>query len=245
MKVIGVIPARYGSTRLKGKVLINIFGKPLIQHVWEKAKQAKMIDEVIIATDSEKVKGVCQGFGARVVLTSKDCQSGSDRIAEAVKDIQAAIIVNIQGDEPLMDPGAMDDLVKCLIKESRASVATVIKRLENRREVDNPNVVKVVICKDHYALYFSRSRIPFNRDGEKFTKLLYYKHLGIYAYRKSFLIGFNKLPASRLEGIEKLEQLRILESGYAIKTVITDKDSIGVDTAEDLKRVKAILKKGV
>jgi len=244
MKVIGVIPARYGSTRLKGKVLINIFGKPLIQHVWEKAKQANMIDEVIIATDSEKVKSVCEGFGARVTLTSKNCQSGSDRIAEAVKDIQAAIIVNIQGDEPLMDPATINDLVRCLIKESRAPVATVIKRMENRREVDNPNVVKAVISKDGYALYFSRSRIPFNRDGENFKKLLYYKHLGIYAYRKSFLIGFNKLAASKLEDMEKLEQLRILESGYAIKTITTDKESIGVDTPEDLKKVKAILKKG-
>ncbi len=244
MKVIGVIPARQGSTRLKEKVLISLLGKPLVQHVWERAKQAKNVDEIVIATDSDKVKNACEKFGARVVLTSKECASGSDRIAEAVKDIAAAIIVNIQGDEPMMHPKTIDDLVLTLIKESQAPVATVIKKIENVKDLDNPSIVKVVINKDRYAMYFSRSCIPFNRDQEPFKNLCYYKHLGIYAYRKSFLVGFNKLMASKLEATEKLEQLRILEAGYAIKTVETDQDSIGVDTAEDLKKVKLILRKG-
>ncbi len=245
MKVIGVIPARQGSTRLKEKMLVNLLGKPLIQHTWERAKKAKNVDEIVIATDSDKIRTVCEKFGARVAMTSPDCPSGSDRIAQAVKDIAAAIIVNIQGDEPLIHPSTIDDLVLTLIKESRAPVATAIKRMESSKDLDNPNVVKVVINKDHYALYFSRSCIPFNRDAEAFKNLCYYKHLGIYAYRKSFLIGFNKLMESKLESTEKLEQLRILESGYAIKTVITDQDSIGVDTEEDLKKVRAILRKGI
>lgn len=245
MKVIGVIPARYGSTRLKGKVLISLFGKPLIQHVWERAKRANRLDEVIIATESMKVKEVCESFGARVVITSETCCSGSDRIAEAVKDIQAGIVINIQGDEPLIDPQTIDDLVTCLFRENQALMATVIKKIEDQKDLENPNVVKVIVNKDGYAMYFSRFPIPFNRDQDDFRNLSYYRHLGIYAYRKNFLIGFNKLPASRLESAEKLEQLRVLESGYSIKTILTTKETIGVDTLEDLQRVKSILKREI
>jgi len=243
MKAIGVIPARYASTRLKAKVLVDLLGKPLIQHVWERARQAKRLDELLIAADDERVKTVCEGFGAKVVMTSPDCASGSDRIFEAVKDLNAAYILNIQGDEPLIDPGIIDNLVTTLWKEKQAPVATVMKRIDKEEDLANPNVVKVVVDKKGYALYFSRSIMPFNRETAAFNTLIYYKHLGIYGYQKSFLMSFKKLPKSMLEETEKLEQLRVLEAGYKIKMIETDKETLSVDTAEDLEKVKSILRK--
>ena len=212
MKAIGVIPARYGSTRFKAKVLADLLGKPLIQHVWERAAKAKHLDGLFVATDDERVKLACEGFGAKVLMTSPECSSGSDRIIEAVKDLSAAYIINIQGDEPLIDPGMIDGLITTLWKEKQASVATIIKRIEEEEDLINPNVVKVVVDRKGYALYFSRSVIPFNRDAVSFGSRVYYKHLGIYAYQKSFLMSFNKLPKSILEETEKLEQLRVLEA---------------------------------
>ena len=241
MQVVGVIPARYGSTRLKGKVLLDLCGKPLIQHVWEGASKAKTLDIVLIATDDEKVKQVCEGFGAKVVLTSPACQSGSDRISQAVKNIPAAIVLNIQGDEPLMSPSAIDDLVKGILNEKDAPVATLVRKITKKKDIESPSVVKAVIDNKGFALYFSRATIPFDRDQRSKKPKVYYKHLGIYAYRKSFLMDFNNLPASKLEQTEKLEQLRILEAGYKIKVIETDQDSIGVDTKEDLLKVKRIL----
>jgi 3-deoxy-manno-octulosonate cytidylyltransferase (CMP-KDO synthetase) len=243
MRAIGVIPARYASTRLKAKVLVDLLGKPLIQHVWERAIQAKHLSELFVATDDVRIKDVCASFGAKVLMTSPDCASGSDRIIEAAKDINAAYILNIQGDEPLIDPDIIDGLIAVLRKEKQAPVATVIKRIEKQEEVSNPNVVKVVIDKKGYALYFSRSTIPFNRDAATGNEPVYYKHLGIYGYHKSFLMNFNKLPKSLLEQAEKLEQLRILEAGYKIKVIETDKETISVDTAEDLEKVKLVLGK--
>jgi len=243
MKAIGVIPARYASTRLKAKVLVDLLGKPLIQHVWERASQAKRLDGLLIATDDERVKNVCESFGAKVVMTSPACASGSDRIIEAVKDLNAAYILNIQGDEPLIDPGVIDNLVMTLWKEKQAPVATVIKRIDKEEDLVNPNVVKVVVDKKGYALYFSRSIMPFNRDAVDFKELVYFKHLGIYGYHKSFLMSFKKLPKSKLEETEKLEQLRVLEAGYKIRVIETDKETISVDTAEDLEKVKSILRK--
>jgi len=243
MKTIGVIPARYASTRLKAKVLVDLLGKPLIQHVWERARQAKRLDGLLIAVDDEHVKAVCEGFGAKVVMTSPDCTSGSDRIMEAVKDLSAAYILNIQGDEPLIDPSIIDNLVTTLWKERQAPVATVMKRIDKEDDLINPNVVKVVVDRKGYALYFSRSVMPFNREGVAFNSLAYYKHLGIYGYQKSFLMSFKKLPKSMLEDVEKLEQLRVLEAGYKIKVIETDKETISVDTVEDLEKVKSILRK--
>lgn len=243
MKAIGVIPARYGSTRLKAKVLADILGKPLIQHVWEGANRSQYLDDLYVATDDERVKAVCEGFGAKVVMTSPECQSGSDRVIEAVKDLSAAHVLNIQGDEPLIDGGIIDGLIGALRKEKEAPVATVIKPIVKEEDLDNPNIVKVVIDRKGYALYFSRSTIPFNREAAKFSTLTYYKHLGIYAYQKSFLMSFKKLPRSILEETEKLEQLRVLEAGYKIKTTLTDKETLSVDTAEDLDKVKAFLRK--
>jgi 3-deoxy-manno-octulosonate cytidylyltransferase (CMP-KDO synthetase) len=243
MKAIGVIPARYGSTRLKAKVLADILGKSLIQRVWEGAKQSKHLDDLYIATDDERVKEACEGFGAKVVMTSPACQSGSDRVIEAVKDLNAAHVLNIQGDEPLIDGSIIDGLIEALRKEKDAPVATVIKPVDKEEDLNNPNIVKVVIDKRGYALYFSRSTIPFNREAVEFKTLKYYKHLGIYAYQKSFLMSFQKLPRSILEETEKLEQLRVLEAGYKIKTTLTDRETISIDTAEDLEKVKAFLRK--
>ena len=243
MKAIGVIPARYASTRLKAKVLADLLGKPLIWHVWERASRAKRLDALYVATDDERVRTVCEGFGAKVVMTSPECPSGSDRIIEAVKDMNAAYVLNIQGDEPLIDPGIIDDIVMTLWKEKQAPVVTVVKRIGKEADLADPNVVKAVIDKKGYALYFSRSAIHFNRDNAAFVTRTYYKHLGIYGYQKSFLMSFPKLPKSILEETERLEQLRVLEAGHKIKVITTDIETISVDTAGDLEKVKAFLQK--
>ncbi len=243
MKTIGVIPARYDSTRLKAKVLVDLLGKPLIQHVWEKAGQAKSLDDLMVACDDKRIEDAVKKFGGKAVLTSKDNVSGSDRIVEAVANLNVDIVVNIQGDEPLVHPTMIDDMVKALRDDKTAVMATVVRRLEDPKDVDNPNVVKVAIDDNNFALYFSRAGIPFNRDKLDFKEIAYWKHLGLYAYRKEFLMAFKYLPKSRLEIVEKLEQLRVLEAGYKIKTVETKYDTVAVDTAEDLKRVEGILKK--
>lgn len=243
MKVIGVIPARLASTRLKEKVLRDILGKPMIARVWERSQRAKRLDEVIIACDDKKIVKAAQGFGAKVILTRKTHPSGSDRIAEAVKKLKADIVVNIQGDEPLIAPSIIDNLVKAVAGDKTVVMATVVKAFGLKEDIHNPNIVKVVIDQNKDALYFSRSVIPFIREKQNAHPVTYYKHLGIYAYRKNFLLKFVSLPPSRLEKVERLEQLRALEAGYKIRTVLTDKETISVDTPSDLKQVIRILKK--
>ena len=243
MNVVGVIPARYGSTRLKAKVLADLLGKPLIQHVWERAHQSRLLDRLLIATDNERVKKTCERFGSEAVMTSKRHQSGSDRITEAVQSLETEIVVNIQGDEPLIHHTMIDDMVRAILEDKSCQMATVVKPLYSEKELNDPGVVKAVIDHRGFALYFSRSVIPYNRDKAKITGIGYYKHLGLYAYRKKFLMNFKNLPPSRLERTEKLEQLRVLEAGYKIKTVETSFDTIAVDTKEDLKRVEQFLKK--
>ncbi len=238
MEVIGVIPARYASSRLPGKVLLDILGKPMLQHVWERAKKSRLLDELLIACDDERVLAAARKFGAKAVMTSVDHASGTDRIAEAMKGRPADIIINIQGDEPLIAPSVIDALAKALLKDEHCPMATVIKPVAFSEELENPNVVKVVVDARGYALYFSRSLVPFPR-AKVSADFKFYKHLGIYAYRKDFLMKFKKLPASALEKAERLEQLRVLEAGFHIRTVETDMDTIGVDTAEDLKKVEA------
>jgi len=238
MKIIGVIPARWASKRFEGKVLAPLMGEPMIKHVWFNASQSELLDDVIIACDDERVLKAAKGFGAKAVLTSKDHQSGTDRIAEAVKDTAWDIVVNIQGDEPLLKHEVIDNLINALISDQQCSMATVIRELTNKDEINNPNVVKAVIDEKNNALYFSRSPIPYNRDN---ADIIYFKHLGIYAYRRDFLFTFTKLPKSPLEKIEKLEQLRALEFGYKIKTFLTDQDTVGVDTPEDLRLVQSML----
>ncbi len=238
MTALGVIPARWGSTRFEGKVLAKIAGKPMIQHVWERARQAESLDQVLIACDDPKILKAAQDFGAEAIMTSKHHASGTDRIAEAIQNIKSNIVVNIQADEPLINPQVIDDLVQVLEKDSTSVMATVIKVIKNKEDLNNPNVVKVVLDHEHNALYFSRSLIPYYREGKEIT---FYKHLGIYAYRRDFLLTFTKLPKSKLENIEQLEQLRALEAGYKIKTVLTERDTIAVDTPEDLQKVETFL----
>jgi len=239
MKIIGVIPARWASTRFEGKVLAPINGKPMIQHVWERAGQSELLDDLIIACDDDRVFSAAQQFGAKAVLTSKDHASGTDRIAEAIESVDGDIIVNIQGDEPLIHHAVIDALAKALVDNASCSMGTAIKVLEAEEELKDPNVVKVVVDGEMNALYFSRFPIPYNREND--AEVAYYKHLGIYAYRRNFLLSYKNLPKSNLEKAEKLEQLRALEFGYKIKTVVTDIETIGVDTPGDLARVEKLL----
>lgn len=244
MKVIGVIPARFRSTRLPAKVLVQILGKPMIQHVWERAKKSRELDDLLIACDDDRVLKAAQGFGAKAVMTRVDHESGSDRIAEAVGKLNVDIIINIQGDEPLITHKVIDDLAVAMKKNGTCVMATAIKPLFDQNELDNPNIVKVVIDQDQNALYFSRSAIPYNRGKFNLKDIGYYKHLGIYAYRKEFLLALTKLPKSQLEKTEQLEQLRVLEAGHKIKTVVTDVMTISVDTKDDLLKVEEYLSKG-
>lgn len=243
MDVIGVIPARYSSTRFHGKVLAQIIGKPMIQHVWERAKQARMLDEVIVACDQEEVASVASAFGAKVVMTSKAHSCGTDRIAEVVNPLDVKIIVNIQADEPLIHPTMIDSVARALIEDNSVSMATVKKRIEDENLTGDPNVVKVVTDRNGFALYFSRSRIPYLASNSEARESLYFKHIGLYSYTKDFLFTYKNLPVSSLEGMEKLEQLRVLEAGFKIKVIETKFDTIGIDTPEDLVKVEEFFKK--
>jgi len=240
MNAIGVIPARWGATRFEGKVLANLLGKPVIQHVWDNAKKAKTLDDLVIACDDERILKAVQAFGGKAIYTSPEQPSGTDRLAEVVNPLDVNIAVNIQGDEPLVKPIMIDNLVIALQNEKAAQMATMIKRIDDESELTNSNVVKVVIDKNGYALYFSRYAIPYNRTGETDDKKrpVYFKHIGLYAFTKDFLFTFRNLPSSSLENAEKLEQLRALENGYRIKTVETKFDTVGVDRPEDLKRAE-------
>jgi 3-deoxy-manno-octulosonate cytidylyltransferase (CMP-KDO synthetase) len=242
-KIIAVIPARYESTRFPGKVLANDTGKFLIQHTYEQASKARLIQEVIIATDNEKVAQACESFGGVCVMTSDTHQSGTDRIAEAAGQIEADIIVNLQADEPEIDPANIDLLAQLLIDNPKVNMATLIAKFDRKEQISDPNIVKVVIGKDRYAKYFSRSIIPYDRDagGVGVGGVEdYYRHLGIYAYRKEFLLNITRLKQTRLEKIEKLEQLRVLEYGYQILTGLAAHGADGIDTpqqyAEFVKR---------
>lgn len=239
MKIIGVIPARFASTRLKGKVLASINGKPMIQHVYERARQSRLLDEVIIACDDLRVKKAAEEFGARAVMTDPGHVCGTDRIVEAVADLDVEIVVNVQGDEPLISPVVIDALIEAIQDDPEVSMATVIKRINDPKELDNPNIVKVVIDHQQRAIYFSRSKIPFNRDSGEHV---YFKHLGIYAYTKKFLLQFLTMPKAKLEIAESLEQLRAIENGYKIKTVITEIETVGVDTPDDLVKVEKLIR---
>jgi len=240
MDVIGVIPARYGSTRFEGKVLADILGKPMLQYVWESAKQARILDDLIIACDDQRIYDAAVSFGAKVVFTSKGHVCGTDRIAEVINPLDVKVIVNIQADEPLLEPIMIDKLARNILENDFIPMATLAKRIDNIEEYNDPNVVKVVADKNGFALYFSRSPIPYLRGDFKNPPVLY-KHLGIYAYTKDFLFTFKNMPVSSLEEAEKLEQLRVLENGYKIKVVETVCETVGVDTPEDLEKAKEIL----
>ena len=239
LNVIGVIPARYESTRLTYKLLRKICGKSLLQWTWDNASATYSLDRLIIACDHLEIKKEAEKFGAEVILTSPEHCSGTDRIAEAIRDIDAKVVINIQADEPLIHHSIIDRLAQEMLSDEELVMATVKKRIDQESEIDNPNVVKVVTTREDFAIYFSRFPIPFYRD--RGSQPLYYKHLGIYAYTKDFLYTFKNLPESSLEGAEKLEQLRVLEAGYKIKVVETQFDSCGVDTEEDLEKAERLL----
>ena len=244
MDVIGVIPARYSSTRFEGKVLADILGKPMIQHVWERAKQALLLDDLIIACDDETVASVARGFGAKVVATSRDHSCGTDRIIEVINPLDVKIAINVQGDEPLIHPTMIDSVAQALLEDEGISMATIAKKIENKEELNDPNVVKVVIDKNNFALYFSRGAIPFHAQNSELKRPVFYKHIGLYGYTKDFLFIYKNLPPSGLEKTECLEQLRVLEEGFRIKVIETKYDTVGVDTPEDLEKVRNYLRKG-
>ena len=243
MKVIGIIPARYGSTRFPGKPLALIAGKPLIRHVVERCQQAASLAEVVVATDDTRIWEVAHGF-CRAEMTAPDHPSGSDRIAEVASRCTCDAVVNIQGDEPLIDPAVIDAVAGALAHSEMSTAATLITSPE---EYDNPNVVKVVVNATSRALYFSRRTIPYLRDaasgsaGEQLAAFPFLKHLGIYGYRRQALLRLVKFPVSPLERAEKLEQLRALENGSPIAVVKVDYDSVGVDVPADVKRVERLL----
>lgn len=243
MKVVAVIPARLASTRLPRKVLADIFGKPLVQHVWERVSQAKNIGGVIVATDSPEVVQVVSGWGGHALLTDPNCQSGTERIASILGELDADLILNVQGDEPLVDPGMLDALVDGWMSVP-CDLITPVYRITSVQDLSNPNVVKVARTEDGRALYFSRSPIPYVRDWpqEKWLEhQAFWGHIGVYGYRKEVLARYTGLPASPLQQAESLEQLRFLEAGYSFKTVETTYRSVAVDTQDDLEKVRRVI----
>lgn len=239
-RIVGMIPARFASTRLPGKPLVDIHGKPMIQHVYERSKMASCLDRLIVATDDVRILEAVTGFGGECVLTRSDHASGTDRLAEAGALCGVApsdVVVNIQGDEPLVYPLMIEVLVAALLENVDKPMATLAYFSQDEREYLDPNVVKVVVDGSWKALYFSRSPIPHRRDATG-SPLRFLKHLGFYAYRLSFLKEFTLLPPSPLEQSEKLEQLRALEQGHPIQVALSPVESMGIDTPEDLERIR-------
>ncbi len=251
MRITAIIPARYASTRFEGKALADIMGKPMIQHVYERASGASLVSEVIVATDDERIADAVASFGGRVEMTMKSHETGTDRLAEVAARLDSDIIVNVQGDEPLIEPAMIDEAIYPLTIDNSIVMGTLKTRIKNLHDFLSPNVVKVITDKDGYALYFSRSPLPNFRDkwdnlkDEAFAsgKLLCHKHVGIYVYRREFLLQFAQMPPTYLETAEKLEQLRAMENGFRIKVVETKYESIGVDTPADLEKVLDSMKK--
>ena len=242
MKSICVIPARYSSTRLPGKPLKDICGKPMICRVYERAKLAKSVAEVIVATDDQRIFDAVEKNSGRAIMTRADHKTGTDRLAEvAEKFSDVEIIVNVQGDEPLIEPSLIDELIAEFVEDKNLQMATVATELTDADEMRNPNNVKVVIDKNNDALYFSRSLIPYPRNVGK-SKV--FKHIGIYAYRRNFLLDYAKMPSTPLEQSESLEQLRALENGFKIRVIKSSCRFVGVDTAEDLELVNEIYLRG-
>ena len=242
MKAICVIPARYSSTRLPGKPLKDICGKPMICRVYERAKLAKSAAEVIVATDDERIFKVVEENSGQAMMTKANHKTGTDRLAEvAEKFPDVDVVVNVQGDEPLIEPGLIDELITQFVNDENLQMATVATELQDEDEMKNPNNVKVVFDKNNNALYFSRSLIPYPRNSGKSPV---YKHIGIYAYRRKFLLDYAKMSSTQLEQAESLEQLRALENGYKIRVITSDCKFVGVDTEEDLKLVNEIYSKG-
>jgi 3-deoxy-manno-octulosonate cytidylyltransferase (CMP-KDO synthetase) len=243
MKIIGIIPARYGSSRFPGKPLVKIAGISLVERVYRRAEQAGLA-KIIVATDDKRIENAVLSFGGNAVMTGEH-HSGTDRIAEAVASESCDAVINIQGDEPLIDPGIINTIASSLKNNIWADIATAAVEIKEKDEIDNPNIVKVIFTTEGRALYFSRSKIPYNAKSDiKKSHLKYFKHIGIYGYRKEFLKKFVALKPSTLELAESLEQLRALENGFAIHVSIVEYSGAAIDTPEDVKRVENILREG-
>jgi 3-deoxy-manno-octulosonate cytidylyltransferase (CMP-KDO synthetase) len=242
-KAIVVIPARYGSTRLPAKALADIEGRPLVQHVYDRASLSKLASDCLIATDDERIKQACEQFGSRVMMTSASHSSGTDRVAEVATKTDADVYVNVQGDEPFIPPEAVDLLIEMMFDNPSVRMGTLKRPVDTYENFVNPDNARVVCDKDDFALYFSRAPIPY-MTREEFEasreNRIAFKHIGIYSFRREFLIEFSGMPNSPLEGTERLEQLRALEAGVKIKALTTDYESISVETQEDLDRVRAL-----
>ncbi len=234
-----IIPARYGSSRLKGKPLIEVNGKPIIQWVFEKAVKSTLADRVIVATDNEEILTTCLLFGAEAEMTSETHNCGSDRIQEVMdRHPEIDYVVNLQGDEPLIKPESIDEVIKCVRDDDNADISTLIRVLKDKKDIENPNLVKCVVDNNGFALYFSRSKIPFERNEGHAT---FYGHLGIYGYKRDALKKMTNLPQTSLELSESLEQLRALQNGMKIKTSVVDFTPVGIDTVDDLEKFRKIV----
>ena len=241
MKIVAVIPSRYNSTRLNGKPLLKIGGKPMVQHVYERVSKVDSLFDVVVATDDKRIFDQVHSFGGRVMMTSINCSTGSERVAEVVRNmsLDIGVILNVQGDEPFVDPEVLSKLVYAFMSQKDASVMTVASKINTMSDLYSKSVVKVVLDCNNQALYFSRSMIP---NASHVSDIHAYKHAGIYIYKRNFLLNFVSLPATPLELSESLEQLRILEHGYPISVFISSYQSISVDTEEDFKLANAIFK---
>ena len=242
-QVIVVIPARYGATRLPGKPLVSLAGQPMIQRVYQRAKLAKTASRVIVATDDERIRTAVESFGGEARMTRSDHRTGTERVAEVAAHVEGDVFVNVQGDEPLLDPAAVDTAVKALLEEPRADVATVATVIKTPGDIMDPNVVKTVLDFDDNALYFSRAPIPWVRDTASPIQVRHMKHLGLYVFQRDSLLDYPTLPQGELERIEQLEQLRWLENGVKIRVAEVEHDAVSVDVPEDVARVEKLLQK--
>jgi 3-deoxy-manno-octulosonate cytidylyltransferase (CMP-KDO synthetase) len=241
-QIVVVIPARFGSTRFPGKPLVALAGKPMIQHVYERAKKAQTVHDVVVATDDQRIVDVVQSFGGKARMTRPDHRTGTERIAEVAVHEAGDIFVNVQGDEPLIDPMAIDAAVGALVEEPPAQVSTVATMIRLAADIMDPNVVKTVLDFDEYALYFSRAPIPWIRDTQQKLHVTYWKHLGLYAFQRDALLEYPTLPQGELEKVEQLEQLRWLENGWRIRVAEVPQDAVSVDVPEDVSRVEKLLR---
>ena len=240
--VVAVIPARYGSTRLPGKPLASIAGRPMIQHVVERVRQAQKVSRVVVATDDDRIKKAVEGFGGEALLTRSDHRTGTDRVAEVAAHLQAEVYLDIQGDEPLIDPGTIDAVVSEMLEDESVQIATPCSVITHKNEIMDPNVVKAVRDFEGNALYFSRAPVPWVRDTGGLVAATHWKHIGLYAFRRDALLEFPTLPPGELERIEQLEQLRWLENGFRIRVVETEYDAVSVDVPADIERVEKLLR---
>lgn len=241
VKVLAVIPARHASSRFPGKPLAAIAGKPMIQHVVERVRRAQLVSRVVVGTDDARVQSAVEAFGGEAILTRRDHATGTDRVAEVATHLPAEIYVNVQGDEPLIDPETIDALVSAMLEDDTVQIAGPCTAITHANDIMDPNITKVVRDFDANALYFSRAPIPWVRDRDEFVAARHWKHIGLYAFRRDALLDFPTLPPGELERLEQLEQLRWLENGYRIRIVESDYDAVSVDVPADIARVEKLL----